>query len=193
VLTYVGRLAPVKNLDALVDAYDAVRARDPRARLVVVGDGPMRAALEQRCPQAVFAGQRLGDDLSTHYASADLFVFPSLTETFGNVTIEAMASGLAVVAFDHAAAAQVVVPGEHGMLAQVADTADFVRQVLHVAGDPLARVRMGNNAQARAASLDWNCVISQFENELRTVIREGRSNAAVATVGLSAAASPTLS
>ena len=71
--------------------------------LLLVGDGPARAALQAQCPRAVFAGMRSGDDLAAHYASADAFIFPSLTETFGNVTPEAMASGLPVLAFAHGA------------------------------------------------------------------------------------------
>ncbi|MDP1109302.1 glycosyltransferase, partial [Klebsiella pneumoniae] len=75
---------------------------------VFVGDGPMRAELAARAPDAVFAGQRSGDDLAAHYAGLDLFLFASLTETFGNVTTEAMASGCAVVAFESAAAGELI-------------------------------------------------------------------------------------
>ncbi|MDE1948580.1 MAG: glycosyltransferase family 1 protein, partial [Burkholderiales bacterium] len=106
VVLCVGRLAPEKNLDTLLEAFEGMRAVNPALRLVLVGDGPMREQLRQRCPDAVFAGLRGGDDLAAHYASGDLFLFPSLTETFGNVTPEAMASGLPVLAFDCAAAGQ---------------------------------------------------------------------------------------
>ncbi len=106
VAIYVGRLAPEKNLPALLAAFDAIRRRVPAARLVVVGDGPAAKSLRAQCPDVHFAGIRTGEELAAHYASADVFLFPSLTETFGNVTLEAMASGLAVVAYDYAAAAQ---------------------------------------------------------------------------------------
>jgi glycosyltransferase involved in cell wall biosynthesis len=95
---YVGRLAAEKNLPLLVRAFRAVQAQEPSAKLIVVGDGPEREALRELAPDAVFAGLRRGDDLAQHYASADLFVFPSRSETFGNVILEAMASGLATVA-----------------------------------------------------------------------------------------------
>jgi glycosyltransferase involved in cell wall biosynthesis len=117
VLAYGGRLAAEKNLGAVLAAHDALReSMGDAVKLVFVGDGPQRAELAARCPQAVFAGQRGGEDLAAHYASADLFLFPSLTETFGNVTIEAMASGLPVVAFDCAAAAQCIQSGRNGLL-----------------------------------------------------------------------------
>ena len=116
VLIHVGRIAAEKNLPCLAAAYEAARERTPRAKLVLVGDGPERRALQARFPDAVFAGQRKGEDLAAHYASGDIFLFPSLTETYGNVTLEAMASGLAVVAFNYAAAADVIKHGASGML-----------------------------------------------------------------------------
>ena len=141
VVTCVGRLAPEKNLGTLTAAFEAIRRDHPRARLVLVGDGPMRKELHARCPDAVFAGQRIGADLATHYASADLFLFPSITETFGNVTTEAMASGLAVVAFDHAAAARFIRSGDNGELVPFDDTAAFVAIAARTAADP-ARCRV---------------------------------------------------
>ncbi|MBU3668234.1 MAG: glycosyltransferase family 1 protein, partial [Rhodocyclaceae bacterium] len=119
-VVHVGRLAAEKNLKLLFKAYVALRQKDSRVRLVMVGDGPAITALQQRHPEVIFSGVRHGEDLATHYASADLFVFPSLTETFGNVTLEAMASGLPVVAFDYAAAAQYLT-AESGCLAPVDD------------------------------------------------------------------------
>ncbi|MGB5064300.1 MAG: glycosyltransferase family 1 protein, partial [Candidatus Competibacter sp.] len=109
VALYVGRLAAEKNLQLVLAAYRALRAIQPTTRLVLVGDGPLAVRLQARHPEIVFPGMRIGADLAAHYASADLFLFPSLTETFGNVTLEAMASGLAVVAFDYAAARRHIV------------------------------------------------------------------------------------
>ena len=91
---YAGRLAAEKNVGLAIDAYGAMRRVSPRLRFVLVGDGPLGAALRRDHPDLVFAGFRTGDDLAAHYASADVFLFPSETETFGNVTLEAMASGL---------------------------------------------------------------------------------------------------
>lgn len=126
VVVHVGRLAPEKNLELAVRAFHAIRERLPRAKFVVVGDGPMRAVLAERHPDLVFAGLRRGEDLARHYASGDLFLFPSLTETFGNVTLEALASGVPVVAFDYGAAHEHIHDGSAGSLVARGDEAAFV-------------------------------------------------------------------
>ena len=171
VVAYVGRLAPEKNLGTFIAAAEAIVRRDARAKLLFVGDGPMNAELRARCPAAVFAGQRTGDDLAAHYASADLFLFPSVTETFGNVTTEAMASGLAVVAFDYAAAARLIRHDVNGALVPFGDADAFVATSLHAAVD-LARCRaMGAQARVCAQGLDWSGVVAQFEQVLLSVMR----------------------
>ena len=104
VALYVGRLAPEKNLALLMRTYAAMKAAQADMRLVLVGDGPERAALQPTYPECVFTGMQKGEELAAHYASSDVFLFPSITETFGNVTMEAMGSGVAVVAFDFAGA-----------------------------------------------------------------------------------------
>ena len=104
VALYVGRLAAEKNLRLFVETIGAARWQRPDLRVVIVGDGPLGKRLRAENPDFHFAGMRTGEDLAAHYASADMFVFPSLSETFGNVTMEALASGLAVVAYDYAAA-----------------------------------------------------------------------------------------
>jgi glycosyltransferase involved in cell wall biosynthesis len=180
VVGYIGRLAPEKNLEVLLRAFDAVRATDPRARLVFVGDGPMRAQLQARCPDAHFAGQRTGEDLAAHYASADLFLFPSLTETFGNVTTEAMSSGLAVVAFDYAAAARFIRSEVDGVLVPFGDADAFVAAAARTARD-LARCRaLGAQARETARGLDWAGVVAQFEGVIASVLREAAAAAAPA-------------
>jgi glycosyltransferase involved in cell wall biosynthesis len=110
---------------ALFDAFDAMRRIEPDLKLVMVGDGPLMRDFRASRPDAVFAGAQRGVALAEHYASADLFLFPSLTETFGNVTPEAMASGLAVLAYDYAAAAQLIRHNESGLLAPLGQPARF--------------------------------------------------------------------
>lgn len=173
VVICVGRLAPEKNLNDLVSAYQAMCRGQPRTRLVLVGDGPARQALQAACPQAILAGSRSGEDLSAHYASADLFLFPSLTETFGNVTPEAMASGLPVLAYDYAAAAQLIQPGENGVLARYGVAEDFIRQAACLVADPAQARRMGCAARQTADRLAWDAVIDQVEALFRAVVRGG--------------------
>ena len=157
----VGRIAPEKNLELLASAFRKIRSVQPEARLVVVGDGPARPALERELPGAVFAGRRLGEDLAIHYASADLLLFPSLTETFGNVTLEAMASGLAVLAFDYGAAGKMVRTGVHGWPVPYGDPVAFERAAEAAAAD-LDRIRrLGSQGRHAAESVAWSGVIDE--------------------------------
>ncbi len=171
VVVGIGRLAPEKNLNTLLAAYEAIGSVHARSKLVIVGDGPLRSQLQALCPAAIFAGQRTGDDLAAHYASADLFLFPSLTETFGNVTTEAMASGLPVIAFDYAAAAEVISSGYSGVLAPMSDPLAFTRSAVALAGDASLRRAMGERARLTACSLGWDSVIARFESSLGSVVR----------------------
>ena len=170
----VGRLAKEKNLDLLLRAFEAIQARQPSARLVLVGHGPMLQELKLKCPGAIFTGQLRGHTLAEHYASADLFLMPSLTETFGNVTTEAMASGLPVVAFNYAAAAEMIVSGVNGRLAAMRDAEDFVFAASQVAAQPVQLKSMASAARQTALGLDWACIVEKFENELQEVIDASR-------------------
>ena len=180
VVLHVGRIAPEKNLETLAAACEAIRAAAPAARLVLVGDGPQREALARRLPTAHFAGVRTGEDLAAHYASADLFLFPSLTETFGNVTTEAMASGLAVLAYDYAAAGQLIRSGSNGLLAPFGDAAAFVRQAVALAADPARVRRLGARAPQAAAAMRWEAVLVQVEQIYRDALQARPGNPAAA-------------
>lgn len=163
VAVHVGRIAPEKNLETLVAAHAAMRQRDPRVKLVFVGDGPARAAMQQRCPDAHFAGLQRGEALAAHYASADVFLFPSLTETWGNVLPEAMASGLAVLAFDCAAAGQLLRHGHNGLLVKPGDTAGFCNAAVRMAGPQAEAHRLGAEARQTALKLDWGRIAREVE------------------------------
>lgn len=170
VVCCVGRLAAEKNLSLAVRAWRRVREACPRARLLLVGDGPLRAALATECAEAVFAGQQQGEALAAHYASSDLFLFPSLTETFGNVTLEAMASGLPVVAFDCAAAQALIKSGVNGLTVARGDEEAFVEAAQLLAGEPPRRRALGARARASAEESGWAAVTRRFLDELEQLV-----------------------
>lgn len=169
VVLSVGRLAAEKNLDAVISTFQAIRAQVPDSRLVFVGDGPYRATLETLCPDAVFAGFRSGVDLAEHFASADLFLFPSLTETFGNVTLEAMSSGLPVVAFEHAAAKELIVQEKHGLLARHGDFQQYTEQAVRLAQNSALRAQIKINARTRALEMGWAAIMEKIESVYQVI------------------------
>jgi glycosyltransferase involved in cell wall biosynthesis len=171
VAIYVGRIAAEKNLDLVVRAFAAFSDAEPDARMVFVGDGPRLASLKEEHPEFHYAGARTGEDLAVHYASGDVFLFPSVTETFGNVVLEAMSAGLGVVAYDYAAPRLLIRCGENGWLAPLGDEAAFLAQ-------SRAAAAAWNDAAVRTAArqtafdLGWERVIEQFEHELASVMRD---------------------
>ncbi len=175
VLLHVGRLAPEKNVDVALAAFERLRAESPRLRMVVVGDGPARRRLQAAHPAAIFAGVQRGVDLARHYASADVFLFPSLTDTFGNVTLEALASGLAVVAYDTAAAGQLVDDGANGWLVAPppegrGEAASAVDAFAAAVRRALTTARPGSALRQRAVQTaranDWPGILQGFERHL---------------------------
>lgn len=188
VVLYVGRLAAEKNLALVFSAFDAMREANPASRLVLVGDGPERTSWQAKRPDAIFCGTQVGEALAAHYASGDVFLFPSLTETWGNVTIEAMASGLAVVAYDCAAAEEVIRHGENGLKAPPEDAATFIAQAASLALSPAFQRRLGSAAAARAAQLSWDAIIDSFE---RVLLRLARPDPAVDPLLDGSSATPT--
>ncbi|TDU73171.1 glycosyltransferase involved in cell wall biosynthesis [Prosthecobacter fusiformis] len=169
VAIYVGRVAAEKNLDLLTRAFSAFREVHPQAPCVVVGDGPKLKNLQTDHPEFYYSGARTGNELAAHYASADVFLFPSITETFGNVVLEAMSSGLLTVAFDYAAPRLLIHPGENGLLAAFNDEPDFLEKTRSAAtawNDQIQRTA----AREAAHHLGWQRVIEQFESELLQVI-----------------------
>ena len=173
VYLHVSRLAAEKNYALLFRAWSQIRDAHPRARFVVVSDGPLRKKLQRAHPWAVFTGFLNRDDLARHYASADVFLYPSLTETFGNVVTESMASGLAVCAYDYAAAARYLRHRENGWLVPLDDEAAFLSSSLAIAaGGPELRQRLGLAARATAENIPWSRVIDGFARDLTEVARQ---------------------
>lgn len=169
---HVGRIAAEKNLDTVLAAFDAIRRVRADARMLWVGDGPCAAWLRAHRRDHVFAGVQRGEALARCYASADLFVFPSLTETFGNVLAEAMASGLAVLAYRRAAAAELVSDDVSGVVVAPADRDAFVRAAAALGLDDARRVRLGAAAHRAVQARGWDAVVVRFESVLRRLAAE---------------------
>jgi glycosyltransferase involved in cell wall biosynthesis len=163
VLLYVGRLASEKNVRLAFRAFEAVRTRVAGARFVVVGDGPLRDKLVRAHPDAIFVGPQRGVRLAQYYASADVFLFPSLTETFGNVTLEALASGLLVAAFRSGAAAVHIDDCTSGILVEPGDEQGFVAGTCALAQQFRWLAMMRAGARRAAVAANWDSVISRFE------------------------------
>jgi len=161
-IIYLGRIAAEKNLELAIAAFRCIQLRQRAARFIWVGAGPEAERLRREHPDFHFAGLRLGEDLAAHFASADLFLFPSLTETFGNVTLEAMASGVPTIAFDYGAARQHLRDGEHGRLIPFGDAPGFIDAADALAADAPARRNMAIAARRAAMALQPDQVARDF-------------------------------
>lgn len=171
VVTYVGRLAAEKNLLLVTQAFAAIRELHSNARLLFVGDGPLRTQLQRSDATYIFAGMRREEDLAAHYASADLFLFPSLTETFGNVTLEALASGLGVVAYDCAAANELIRNGDNGRVVPGNHNDAFIAAALELARNPAMLATLRERAHTSVRHLDWGHISNQLADILHTTIK----------------------
>jgi glycosyltransferase involved in cell wall biosynthesis len=183
---YVGRIAAEKNLQLAVRSFRAIQQLVPNARYVWVGDGPARPELAAQNPDFIFCGVQRGEELARHYASADLFVFPSLTETFGNVTLEALASGVPTVAFDYGAAREHLT-GACGRLVPFGDGDAFVDATCDFVANPDRNASAA--ARAAVASLDPHAVTANFVDALaaldhRIVEAEGAATASASRSGV---------
>jgi len=171
VALYVGRVAAEKDIPLSLDAWSAARKRSPSLKMVVVGDGPVRKKLMRQWPDVHFAGMRFDEDLARHYASADYFFFGSTSETFGNVVIEAMASGLPVLTYDYAAGRQFIEDGKNGFLAPLGDRDAFIRSAVNMIRDPSGCRMQGLAARRSTESYPWQGTINRFKQLLRIAAR----------------------
>jgi glycosyltransferase involved in cell wall biosynthesis len=169
---HVGRLAAEKNYPLLFRAFDTIRARQPGARLVIVGDGPLLSACQRERPDAVFTGFYTGVNLARHYASGDIYLHTSTTETFGNVVTEALGSGLAVVAYDYAAAHEFIQSDVNGLLAPVDNEAAFLAHAARLAADPALRSRLAAAGPATVRDLSWDAIVDRFAADLQEAADE---------------------
>jgi len=177
---YVGRIAPEKNLPLAVRAFRALQRQRPDARFVWVGDGPAREQLARENPDFIFCGVHRGEALAKHFASGDLFVFPSHSETFGNVTLEAMASGVPTVAFDYGAAREHLRDGTHGAAIRDGDDEGFVDAVVRIGSDDARRRAMGAAAREAVLPLRPEQVAADFDALLCDLAQRGRTDVAEA-------------
>ena len=172
VVIHVGRVAPEKNLALALRAFRSIQVRQPTARFVFVGDGPARSAIQAANPDLIFAGTQRGDALTAHFASADLFLFPSLSETFGNVTLEAMASGVATVAYDYGAAHEHLRSGVSGDAVRCGDEAQFIACAVRLAEDRALRDRYSAAARNAILALSPATVASDLAALLGSLQKE---------------------
>jgi len=171
VLISVGRMAPEKNLDQVLKTYEALKHTDQAFKLVMVGDGPLRSQFQQRYPDIIFPGMLSQPNLAVYYASSDLFVFPSQTETFGNVTLEALASGIPVLAFDCAAARDWVQTGINGWLVAESNPEGFAAQAVDIFNSKDALDRITQSTRQQVVHLDWDQIAEQVESVFWDAIR----------------------
>jgi glycosyltransferase involved in cell wall biosynthesis len=160
VIVFLGRIVLEKGLDVFSETVRALRERGVKHHVLVIGEGPARPWFEEQMPGAIFVGQQTGTDLARALASADVFLNPSITEAFGNVTLEAMASGLPVVAAEATGATTLVRTGETGVLVEAGDIDGFADALEAYARDPELRRRHGEGGLAFAKTMDWDAINS---------------------------------
>jgi len=172
VIAHVGRLAREKNIGFLASELEIVAASRPGVRLLIVGDGPSRPKMEKRLAGAArFVGFRSGEDLADHYAAGDLFAFASRTETFGNVTLEAMASGMPVVALRAGGVADIIEPGATGLLVDPdSPPRALAESLIRLVDDAERRRRMARMARAFAESQSWSAVMEELRGSYLRVM-----------------------
>jgi glycosyltransferase involved in cell wall biosynthesis len=172
VAIFVARISPEKNLKLLSRAYQALQEKDPRTVCVVIGDGPSFEGFEEKNPNVICQRFLRGNALARAYASADILLFPSLTETFGNTVTEALASGLVVVGFDYAAAQMHIEDGKNGLLVPFGDEEQF----LQTARESLSFVSNGSmrlSAVESVSEVTWERVIKKFESLVYSLVKKG--------------------
>ncbi|MDI1253830.1 glycosyltransferase family 1 protein [Thermomonas sp.] len=179
---YVGRIAAEKNLSLAVRAFRALQQVRPDVRFVWVGDGPARAALQRDNPDFVFCGVQRGEALTRHFASGDLFLFPSHSETFGNVTLEALASGVPTVAFNYGAARETLHNGVHGAAIEDGDDGSFVQAAIRIGSEDELRATMRVACRDAVRALRPEQVAEDFDRLLQGLANaRNRHAATVAT------------
>jgi glycosyltransferase involved in cell wall biosynthesis len=170
VIAFLGRVVMEKGLDVFADAIHAFEPAGLKHRVIVIGEGPARPWFEQQLPSALFLGQQTGNDLARALASADVFLNPSITEAFGNVTLEAMACALPVIAAESTGATNLVQSGMTGTLVDGENPQEFAEALIAYARDPDLRRRHGEAGLAAAKTKDWDTINSAVIRAYRHAI-----------------------
>jgi glycosyltransferase involved in cell wall biosynthesis len=171
VVAFVGRVVLEKGIDIFAAALREASAADPKIRALVVGDGPGRGRFEEMLPDAVFTGFLQGEELACAYAGADVFLNPSVTETFGNVTLEAMASGLPSICAAASGSRSLIQHGETGFLLSDARNARaFAEALLTLARDSAQRLRMGSLARTKSAEFEWGAILDRLIADYQDIV-----------------------
>ena len=182
VLVFVGRLVWEKGIDAFVETVNLLATRGVPHRVLVVGEGPANDAFRKRLPNAIFTGRLLGDELPTAFASSDLFFFPSASETFGLVSLEAIASGLPAVVADATGSKDIVRHGVEGLVCPPENVPAFAAALERLIRDPALRRTMAESGIERARSFRWNLVLGKLVEAFHHVaIGEGEEQRNVPT------------
>jgi len=169
VVAYVGRLVWEKNLSGFVKILDSLTSKRIPFRSLVVGDGPARDALRDQLANTVFTGPLEGHELATAYASSDIFLFPSETETFGNVTLEAMASGLPTVCANASGSDLLVRPEQTGYLLPPHDISAFHEAIERLILDTSLRKQFGNASRERAFQFEWTHIMGHLASHYEEI------------------------
>ncbi|MPY87427.1 MAG: glycosyltransferase [Luteitalea sp.] len=182
VLLYAGRLSAEKGLDVVPAVTRALRAARINHQFVFVGDGPMRQALQAACPDAVFTAALPHEQVASAMASADMFVFPSRTDTLGNVVLEAQASGLPVLVSNEGGPRENMIADETGFVCAAERPTDLISRAVHLAREAALRMAMGQAARAYALERSWARALAPLYQAYRDVAARRASSAAAAAM-----------
>jgi glycosyltransferase involved in cell wall biosynthesis len=173
-LTYVGRLAPEKDLHTLLAIAKTIpQDMNRKIHWLIIGDGPLRKELEANAPaNMTFTGYLSGKRLAQAYASSDLFVFPSPTETFGNVVLESLACGTPVIGAKSGGVQNIIEPGVTGLLCSPGNEQEFAHSILHLITNHPLRKQMGNSGRRYALTQSWERILNNLINQYNETIQK---------------------
>lgn len=172
VVSFVSRLVWEKELRTYIESVRSLQKEFPKVRAMVVGDGPAMKEAQRLLPNGIFTGFCSGDDLARAYASSDIFLFPSFTETFGNVTLEAMSSGLPCLVADAIGSRSLVIDGQNGFLAKAGDLSDFITKLRILIEDASLREQMAQQSRVLAMNYQWSSINHALVEDYYKVIDE---------------------